>query len=57
MDTPVRNHGPGRSLPGPDAGHPLHRAGGHDSDDEDQGVEVPGVERMGATGTNEFPIL
>ena len=28
-DTPVRNQGPGRSLPGPDAGHPLQRAGGH----------------------------
>ena len=25
--TPVRNQGPGRSLPGPDAGHPLHYAG------------------------------
>ena len=28
-DTPVRNQGPGRSLPGPDSGHPLHGAGGH----------------------------
>ena len=28
-DTPVRNQGPGRSLPGPDAGHPLHTAGAH----------------------------
>ena len=28
-DTPVRNQGPGRSLPGPDAGHPLQGAGGH----------------------------
>ena len=28
-DTPVRNQGPGRSLPGPDAGHPLHGAGAH----------------------------
>jgi hypothetical protein len=27
-DTPVRRQGPGRSLPGPDAGHPLHSAGG-----------------------------
>ena len=27
-DTPVRNQGPGGSLPGPDAGHPLHGAGG-----------------------------
>ena len=26
---PVRNQGPGRSLSGPDAGHPLHGAGGH----------------------------
>jgi hypothetical protein len=26
-DTPVRNQGPGRSLPGPDAGHPLQAAG------------------------------
>jgi hypothetical protein len=42
-DTPVRNQGPGNSLPGPDAGHPLHRAGGHD--DEDQDDEVPSVER------------
>jgi len=28
MGTPVRNQGPGRSLPGPDAGHLLHSAGG-----------------------------
>ena len=27
--TPVRNQGPGRSLPGPDAGQPLHGAGGN----------------------------
>ena len=27
--TPVSNQGPGRSLPGPDAGHPLHGAGCH----------------------------
>ena len=27
-DTPVRNQGPGRSLPGPDAGHPRQDAGG-----------------------------
>jgi hypothetical protein len=26
---PVRNQEPGTSLPGPDAGHPLHGAGGH----------------------------
>jgi hypothetical protein len=26
---PVRNQGPGRSLPGPDAGHPLQGAGSH----------------------------
>jgi hypothetical protein len=26
---PVRSQGPGRSLPGPDASHPLHGAGGH----------------------------
>ena len=26
-DTPVRDQGPGRSLPGPDAGHPLQGAG------------------------------
>jgi hypothetical protein len=25
-DTPVRNQGPGRSLPGPNAGHPLQAA-------------------------------
>jgi hypothetical protein len=29
MATPARNLGPGRSLPGPDAGHPLHGAGDH----------------------------
>jgi hypothetical protein len=28
-DTPVRRQGPGRSLPGPDASHPLHSAGNH----------------------------
>jgi len=28
-NTPVRRQGPGRSLPGPDAGHSLHRAAGH----------------------------
>jgi hypothetical protein len=28
-DTPARRQGPGRSLPGPDAGHPLQGAGGH----------------------------
>jgi hypothetical protein len=28
-DTPVRGQGPGRSLPGPDADHPLYRAGDH----------------------------
>jgi hypothetical protein len=28
-DTPVRKQGPGGSLPGPDAGHPLHGAGDH----------------------------
>ena len=28
-DTPVRNQGSGRSLPGADAGHPLQRAGSH----------------------------
>jgi hypothetical protein len=27
--TPASNQGPGRSLPGPYAGHPLHGAGGH----------------------------
>ena len=26
-DTPARRQGPSRSLPGPDAGHPLHTAG------------------------------
>jgi hypothetical protein len=30
-DTPVRKQGPGRSLPGPDAGHPLHATGGHEA--------------------------
>ena len=29
MDTPVRSQGPGRSLPGSGAGHPLYGAGGH----------------------------
>ena len=28
-NTPVRRQGPGGSLPEPDAGHPLHGAGGH----------------------------
>jgi hypothetical protein len=28
---PVRDQGPGRSLPGPDAGHPLQAAGGRDT--------------------------
>ena len=28
-DTPVRSQGPGGSLPGPAAGHPLHGAGRH----------------------------
>ena len=42
--TPARNRGSGGSLPGPDAGHPLHRAGGHD--DEDQGAQVRIVGRM-----------
>ena len=28
-DTPARNHGAGASLPGPDAGHPLHGARRH----------------------------
>jgi len=36
-DTPVRNQGPGGSLPGPDAGHPLHGAGGHQ-------LDLPGCE-------------
>ena len=30
-DTPVRKQGPGRSLPGPDAGHPLHATGDHEA--------------------------
>ena len=55
-----KTKGQASSLPGPDAGHPLHRAGGHD--DEDQGDEMPGVEprmgaTLGATGTNDFPIM
>jgi hypothetical protein len=37
--TPARDQGSGGSLPGPDAGHPLHRADSHDGDDEDQGAE------------------
>jgi hypothetical protein len=53
----VSNQGLGRSLPGPGAGHPLHRAGGHD--DEDQGAEVPGVERewepRGSHGNERLP--
>jgi len=28
--TPARRQGPGRSLPGPDAGHPLHPAAVYD---------------------------
>ena len=31
-DTPARNHRAGESLPGPDAGHPLHVAGDHTAD-------------------------
>jgi hypothetical protein len=30
-DTPVRDQGPGGSLPGPDAGHPLQGAGRYDT--------------------------
>jgi hypothetical protein len=30
-DTPVRRQGPGGSLPGLDAGHPLHDTGGHEA--------------------------
>ncbi len=37
--TPVRNQGPGRSLPGPDAGHPLQPAGG---DPEGRHSDHPG---------------
>jgi hypothetical protein len=48
--TPVRDQGPGGSLPGPDAGHPLYCAGGHDGDDEDQDVEVLGADRNGSHG-------
>lgn len=33
------------ACPDPAAGHPLHRMGRHDGDDEDLGAEVPGVER------------
>jgi hypothetical protein len=29
-DTPARRQGPGRSLPGPDAGHPLQAGCGHE---------------------------
>ena len=36
-DPPVRSQGPGRSLPGRDAGHPLHGAGSHG--------ELPGSRR------------
>ena len=28
-NTPIRNQGPGQSLPGPDAGHPLQCGGSH----------------------------
>jgi hypothetical protein len=45
MDTPARDQGPGRNLPGPDAGHPLYNAGGHHGDDEDQGATVPSAGR------------
>ena len=44
-DTPARDQGPGGSLPGPDAGHPLHSAGGHHGDDEDQGATAPSAGR------------
>jgi hypothetical protein len=40
-DTPVRNQGPGRSLPGPDAGHPLQGAGGHGAASSGQATAAP----------------
>jgi hypothetical protein len=51
---------PGGACQDRGAGHPLHCAGGHD--DEGQGAEMPGAERkwgatLGATGTNDFPIV
>jgi hypothetical protein len=58
--TPARDQGPGGSLPGPDAGHPLHSAGSHHGNDEAQAAKVPGIARMGATlgatETNDFPM-
>ena len=42
---PARYQRPGASLPGPDAGHPLHGAGRHHGDDEDQGAKAPGAGR------------
>ena len=46
-DTPARNQGPGGSLPGPDAGHPLYGAGGHG---------VPTVVRTAASVPAACPI-
>jgi hypothetical protein len=58
-DTPAGDQGPGGSLPGPDAGHPLHRAA------ITTGMTRTGATRyqasrmgatLGATRTNDFPI-
>jgi hypothetical protein len=38
---PVRDQGPGSSLPGPDAGHPLQAAGSHDGRKRDVPVTCP----------------
>jgi hypothetical protein len=51
-DTRARDPGPGGSLPLPDAGYPLHRGGGHDGGDEDQGAEREWKPRKQTT----FPI-
>jgi hypothetical protein len=49
-DTPARNQGSGRSLAGPDAGHPLQGAGGHggrfhDPEYARNDLDSPGDER------------
>ncbi len=37
---PVRDQGPGQSLPGPDAGHPLQAAGSHGKEEDRRAISV-----------------
>jgi hypothetical protein len=46
-DTPVRDQGPGGSLPGPDAGHPLQGADGHGRSIHDPEYARNGLGRRG----------